>query len=215
MWLTRRHAGLATASRPAAVASPSGLELLDDDVDERVSGVARSTALGLGGVVHATLQQGALGDEHGLRALATALAADAGLAGEAGTAHELALACWRSAPVREAAAAGRCWRELPMAAVVDGVLIEGTADLVYERDGGLVLVDYKTDRGVDAQTVRGRYELQIGAYALALEAAAGATLLEALLVLPAAVPAGEPAAVVAVALDGALRDRVRASLRQV
>ena len=49
----------------------------------------------------------------------------------------------------EAAVAGRCYRETPVTwRLDDGALVEGNVDLAYERDGGMVVIDFKTDREV-------------------------------------------------------------------
>ncbi len=69
--------------------------------------------------------------------------------------------------------ARRHWRELYAAVEVDGVLLDGYIDLLFETAAGeLVVVDYKTDaleagEAVDAAVQR--YRLQVAAYALALE----------------------------------------------
>ena len=68
------------------------------------------------------------------------------------------------------------WREVPVAAIVDGVLVEGFIDLLVETPDGLVVVDYKTDQlptDADLDSAVGRYAIQGAAYALALEAALG------------------------------------------
>ena len=68
------------------------------------------------------------------------------------------------------------WREVPVAALVDGVLVEGFIDLLVETPDGLVVVDYKTDQlptDADLDSAVGRYAIQGAAYALALEAALG------------------------------------------
>ncbi len=61
-----------------------------------------------------------------------------------------------------------------VAADIDGMVVEGFIDLLYETADGLVIVDYKTDEaGTDEQVSAAleRYELQGAAYALALERA--------------------------------------------
>jgi len=71
---------------------------------------------------------------------------------------------------------GTGWRELPVAAEVDGVLLEGFVDLLVRSPDGLVVVDYKTDAiasDADLDTAVRRYSIQGAAYALALEAALG------------------------------------------
>lgn len=80
--------------------------------------------------------------------------------------------------MREALASPRRWSELYLAAPVHvgGVqLVEGFADLVFEGVDGLVLVDYKTDDVISAQT-RQHYADQLAAYAELIERATGMTV---------------------------------------
>ncbi|HWH32588.1 MAG TPA: UvrD-helicase domain-containing protein [Egibacteraceae bacterium] len=126
----------------------------------------------IGRAVHAVLQTIPFDAAAALVAAAARAQADAeGIPGRAGEVAALVASALRSAPVR-AASAGRSWRELPVAAPVGGLLLEGYVDLLYEQDGELVLVDYKSDRVDDASlaATTERYATQLGAYALALEA---------------------------------------------
>jgi ATP-dependent exoDNAse (exonuclease V) beta subunit len=75
--------------------------------------------------------------------------------------------------VRAANAAGRCYRELPLIwQSPDGTLIEGTVDLAFEErvagsaDRRLVVLDFKTDRELDAEGER--YRRQVAIYCRAL-----------------------------------------------
>jgi len=65
------------------------------------------------------------------------------------------------------------WKEVYVSANVHGGVVEGYIDLLYEIDGGLVIVDYKTDTigpaGITKERAE-RHSLQLGCYALALEA---------------------------------------------
>jgi RecB family exonuclease len=81
----------------------------------------------------------------------------------------------------EALAKGRAWRESYVSAPVgdSGLILEGYVDLVFEDDGSLVIVDYKTDRTTDAAKA---YELQLGAYVAAVRKATGLAVSEAVLV---------------------------------
>ena len=59
------------------------------------------------------------------------------------------------------------------------MLVEGFIDLVFETEEGLVVVDYKTDGGETPEEIAvsmGRYRLQGGTYALALERATARTV---------------------------------------
>ncbi len=87
---------------------------------------------------------------------------------------------WRSAD-----RAGRCHRELPIIwQAPDGTLIEGTIDLAFEDAGGsntgrsaegpeprLTVLDFKTDRELDADIER--YRRQLAIYCRALSALRG------------------------------------------
>lgn len=70
----------------------------------------------------------------------------------------------------------RCLREYPFTAlypVLDGAehtVIQGIADCVFEEDGALVIVDYKTDRVTTAEELIERYRAQLDVYRRALSA---------------------------------------------
>jgi ATP-dependent exoDNAse (exonuclease V) beta subunit len=80
-----------------------------------------------------------------------------------------------SPTVREAATAPH-WREVYACTPVGGRLLEGYVDLLYEREGELVVVDYKTAATDDPDDLDRRtagYRLQGASYAVALESATG------------------------------------------
>jgi ATP-dependent helicase/nuclease subunit A len=97
----------------------------------------------------------------------------------------LARAALDSAVVRAAVGAPRRWRELALATPVEGMVLEGFIDLLYETDAGLVLVDYKTDHlsgdPEEESAAIAHYELQLAAYAAALEAILGRPVARAVL----------------------------------
>ena len=131
----------------------------------------------LGRAVHAVLQSVDLGTGAGLEATARAQALAEGVADREREVRDLAASVLEAPLVRDAVAAGwDSWRELPVAAEVDGVLLEGFVDLLVRSPAGLVVVDYKTDvvpRDADVDAAVRRYAPQGAAYALALEAALG------------------------------------------
>jgi ATP-dependent helicase/nuclease subunit A len=110
-----------------------------------------------GGLVHRILEWIPLeaDDAPGLAArMAAALGPTFGLDAEgarrAGDAARRAL----DLPVmHRARKAAKLWRELPVWFPEGEDLIEGVVDLVFEEDGGLVIVDYKTDHIADDQAV--------------------------------------------------------------
>ena len=53
------------------------------------------------------------------------------------------------------------------------VVLQGAVDCVFEENGGLILVDYKTDYVKEEQELKNRYRRQLSLYALALEQTTG------------------------------------------
>ena len=120
---------------------------------------------------------------------AVAAAASQGLEpGVAAGIAESVRAAMASRAAVEAGAATGVWRELSVAAEVEGIVIEGIIDLCFRREGGrargLVVVDWKSD-AIGADGIRGKvshYLTQLAAYALALEAATGELVVQCSLV---------------------------------
>ena len=48
------------------------------------------------------------------------------------------------------------------------VVLQGVADLVFEEEDGLVVVDYKTDAARDGESLLSRYQNQLALYAYAM-----------------------------------------------
>ncbi|MGB4093967.1 MAG: PD-(D/E)XK nuclease family protein, partial [Ruminococcus flavefaciens] len=48
-------------------------------------------------------------------------------------------------------------------------MIKGIMDLVFEEDDGLIIVDYKSDRGASAKALSERYRMQLTLYKAAAE----------------------------------------------
>ncbi len=109
-----------------------------------------------------------------------------------------------------AAAAPRRWRELPFMFELDGRLIRGFIDLVFEEEGKLTLVDFKTDKvaGDEADQRACFYANQGGAYVMGLEAATGLEVHELVFsFLRPGVDVSRP-------VDDVLRQRVREAVAQ-
>lgn len=68
--------------------------------------------------------------------------------------------------------------ELPADAADEAVVVQGIADCAFEEDGGLILVDYKTDRGVTASQLCERYAPQLRLYRRALTETLGLPVTE-------------------------------------
>jgi ATP-dependent helicase/nuclease subunit A len=83
--------------------------------------------------------------------------------------------------------AARLWRELPVWFPDGADLIEGVVDLVFEEDGGLVLVDYKTDHIADGQALSqaAHHAPQLQIYGRGLAQATGLPIRERLVLFTA------------------------------
>jgi ATP-dependent helicase/nuclease subunit A len=217
-WQATRDALLARASRPVAM-SATGLATLNDEPDVDIEwdraadGVhpRAGAASALGRAVHAALQTI---DLHATTDIAAAV--DVAARTETVDAREVdarVRSAVSSPVVRAAIAAHRCWRELPLAATVDSVLIEGYVDLCFQDDEGLTVVDYKTDAvtNADLQSRADHYAVQLGAYVLALEAVTGLPVTRTVLVFARPDGALEHEVPVATARDRARRALVEVS----
>ena len=126
----------------------------------------------IGRAVHAVLQTVDLATGEGADTLSVAQAAAEGVPALAGEIERRVRQVLEAPSVKEAVATGRYWREVFLAAPVEGRVLEGFIDLLYENaNGELVIVDYKTDgvrNEAEADAAVARYRLQGAAYALAV-----------------------------------------------
>ncbi len=130
----------------------------------------------IGRAVHAVLQSIDLASGDGLEGAARAQAAAEGIPARADEVARLVASALHSNAVQQAVAGGRYWRELYVGAPIDGTVVEGFVDLLYETSDGLVIIDYKTDAvpaAGDIEAALARYRLQGAAYAVALEQSLG------------------------------------------
>ncbi|MGE3622087.1 MAG: 3'-5' exonuclease, partial [Acidimicrobiia bacterium] len=206
-WSADRDRALAEAARPEvvsatgllldppdpAVGPPAGPEpgpvdaLADPGLDKGPRGQHDDDLVGrgrygtaVGRAVHGVLQLVDLASGQGLDGAVTVQCRAEGVADEE-VVRELALAALASPTVRQAGRS-RHWREVLVATpLADGRLLEGYVDLLWRRDDGLVVVDYKTADTTDpAELSRrvARYRAQGAAYAYALEATTGERVAE-------------------------------------
>jgi ATP-dependent helicase/nuclease subunit A len=126
--------------------------------DAPSEGVAAASPAGrhFGSLVHRVLEWTSFEDAtpQSVQAMADALAPSFGLDAEAGRrAGEAAWSAIGLPVMARARRATRLWRELPLCFPDGADLIEGVIDLVFEEAGGLVIVDYNTDRIAPEQAV--------------------------------------------------------------
>jgi ATP-dependent helicase/nuclease subunit A len=158
----------------------------------------------LGRAVHAVLQVADLHALSNLEQLSRAQAAAEGIEHRWQEVATLARRAAQSDAVRRAVS-GPFWREVPVAVTLEGIILEGYVDLVYETPGGLGIVDYKTDSVSPAEADKrmDQYRIQGEAYRVALQIATGLDVPEVTFVF-ASLPGHE----VTVRTSEELRDQV-------
>ena len=177
-WELRRAALLQERSRPASVAATGLANILKSEADIYPAAEFETLRRGRGGApigraVHAVLQTIDLATGDGIEHTTRAQAAAEGVPQDHAEIACLANAAVDSDIVRRAVASRRFWREVPVAAPIADGTLEGFIDLLFEEDGELVIVDYKTD-AIDqdhTEEYAARYHTQAGCYALAAERA--------------------------------------------
>jgi len=198
--------GLAEVASPAAVGETGwpnrGATIAGDGRAGRAPRRGRGGTQ-LGRAVHATLQ--AVGSETArhiaggspappeLRQLAEAQARAERIAARSDEVAKLVVAALSSPTVKAAFASARPRREVYVATTVGDLVLDGYVDLCFEDEGGLTVVDYKTDTVRDRAEVEEsaeRYSLQAAAYALALADATGLRVRRCVLVFLS--PPGRP-----------------------
>ena len=179
-WQSMRQEVITTQGKPASVAATRLAGVTKDEVDadsgaEDVHASRRGRGgAALGRAVHAVLQSIDLETGEGIDATARAQAAAEGIPHLQSEVADLANAAVESDIVRRAVSSGRYWREALVAAPIGEGVLEGFIDLLFEEDGELVVVDYKTDN-INANAAEyianNRYREQAGSYALITERA--------------------------------------------
>lgn len=175
-WLSRRQDVIDTQGRPASVAATSLAGASKDEADAEMDDPQPSRrgrgGAPLGRAVHAVLQTIDLETGEGIENTARAQATAEGIPGSRADIAALAWTAVNSDAVRRAVSSGRYWREAHIAAPIGDGVLEGFIDLLFEEDGELVVVDYKTD-AIDANAAEyianSRYREQAGSYALITE----------------------------------------------
>ena len=173
--MTQRSEKIQASSKPRSIGATRLAQLAKEEAEDGDVPYRKGRGgTNIGRAVHSALQSVDLSTGDGIDEISQAQAAAEGLPDRWKEVADLARTAMASDVVKQAVATGRYHREVYVAAPEGPVLVEGFIDLVFETDEGLVVVDYKTD-GVETpeEIARsmGRYRLQGGTYALALERA--------------------------------------------
>ncbi len=178
-WIEERSELVTAASATDAVAATTLAQQAKEERDEEHAPYRRGRGgTNLGRAVHGVLQSIDLATGDGIEAVSRAQAAAEGIADRWREVASLAQAAVGSDLVKRAVASGKYYRELYVSTPAEGRLLEGFVDLLFEEDGELVVVDYKTDVLEAEEEPPERYRLQGGAYALAARTATGRPIKE-------------------------------------
>lgn len=174
-WITRRKLLLEKQGRPISVAATRLAQVAKEESQSEEPWKRGRGGTSIGRAVHAVLQTIDLATGEGTEETSRAQAAAEGIPDRHTEIARLVRAAVESDVVKRAVASGRFWREVPVAVPIGEGILEGFIDLLFEEDGSLVVVDYKTDSleaGETEDAVK-RYRLQAGSYALAIQKATG------------------------------------------
>jgi ATP-dependent exoDNAse (exonuclease V) beta subunit len=184
-WIEDRKQLLLERARPSSVAATALAQVVKEEAEAPEEPWRRGRAgTNVGRAVHAVLQSVDLETGQGLEDTARAQAAAEGVPDREAEIVRLVRVALESDTVKRAVASGRWWREVPVGAPVGETVLEGFIDLLFEEDGQLVVVDYKTDSLETEEEIAarsGHYRIQAGSYALALQEATGRTVKEVIL----------------------------------
>ena len=150
--------------------------------------------LPVGDAVHMVMERVSLPDAENLERIADDVCKEGAITEQLHDVIAMCRVCLQAPSVQAAAASTRFWREVPFvlsrttgaADVNIGALVNGRVDLVYEEDGELIVVDYKTDKNVTKETAKKHalehHSGQAEAYLDALAAATGLPVREVVLI---------------------------------
>ena len=175
---------LSRQGRPASVSASKLASIAKEEPDPEEPWKRGRAGTSIGSAVHGVLQTIDLARGDGIedqsRSQATAESVPERWAEVAGLVRNAI----ESKVVKRAVCSGKFWREIPVGIPVGEGVLEGFIDLLFEEDDGLVVVDYKTDAvgsGEMEDQAAGRYRLQAGSYALAIQKATGKPVKEIVL----------------------------------
>jgi ATP-dependent exoDNAse (exonuclease V) beta subunit len=175
-WTKARAALIKANSAPTSIAA-TRLASVDKEESESDEPWKRGRGSSeVGRAVHSVLQTIDLATGSGIDDTANAQATAEGIPHRRAEVAQLVRKAIASDIVQRAVNSTRYWREVPLGIPLEGgAVLEGFIDLLFEENGHLVVVDYKTD-DVDADQTAARlqnYRMQAGAYALAVNRATG------------------------------------------
>jgi ATP-dependent helicase/nuclease subunit A len=182
-WLEERQALIKQASRPVAIAATTVGHINKEAQEGEFPYHSGRGGTKLGRAVHSVLQTVNLATGESLEEIARAQAANEGILERVADVVVLVKNAMGSAIAKRAIASRRYYREVFVSAPLKDVSVDGFVDLLFEEDGGYVIVDYKTDNVEEEPSTakNEQYALQAGIYALATHRVTGKPIKEVVL----------------------------------
>ena len=176
-WKAAREVLIDGAAMPLRIVTATSLKAEWSAPRTEEAIVRRGRAADFGSAVHAALERVDLRRPEDVERVCAAVASEEGMEARAGEMAELVRRVMDSATIARALRSRRLLREAPFSAALPDMtgLAEGRIDLLFEEDGELVIVDFKTD-AVSASDVEARaehYRRQALVYAWAARRATG------------------------------------------
>ena len=152
-WQAQRESLLASAGEELQVVTASSVERLwqrpltveVSEADGTVVSAGEGPPLPLGDAVHRVMEVVDLAAPGKLAPLIAAVCSEFGLPDREAEVRTLVERCLASPVTARALVARQMWREVPFTIPWEDGLAVGRMDMLFEEDGRLVIVDYKTD----------------------------------------------------------------------
>jgi ATP-dependent exoDNAse (exonuclease V) beta subunit len=193
-WRSSHTSLIARAATPLDVRTASALKDGVEHLPPSDDSVRRGRAVDFGSAVHALLERIDLRRPQLVESMSTAIAAEFGMPERQADIARVATNALESNLIARALRSQRVLREAPFVAPLpsaDGSgVTEGRVDLLFVEDGGIVVVDFKTDavRAADVDARTAEYRGQALIYAWAAHRATGFPVREVIFLF-ASIPA--------------------------
>jgi len=200
LWQEDRAELLRDANKELAMLTASSVELLwqrpltieVNEADGTVVSAGKGPPLPVGDAVHQVMEVVNLAAPGFTEPVVGAVCSEFGLLDRQDEVQALVEQCLASPAVARAVAAEECWREVPFTIPWEDGLAVGRMDLLFVQDGGIVIVDYKTDDvspdAIEEAVESHRSQAEI--YAAAATKATGLPVSEVVFVFPRAAREG-------------------------
>lgn len=170
-WIADRERAIKSSSIVRSVGATALAQIAKEELVEDLPYRTGRAGSNIGRAVHSVLQNVDLKNGINVEEISRVQSLVEGIPDRLEEISRLVRTAIDSPIVVKAVASERYYREVYVGVPQEELILEGFIDLVFESNEGLTIVDYKTDSVDDVDQAMDRYNVQGGAYALALEKA--------------------------------------------